>query len=262
MQPKFSDKWEHTDRPVLKNYRNDSGILQFHPQLELYFIDEGEMEISINAQTALLKAGEFAIVFCFDTHAYKTPTASRSSMLIIPLHLCEKFLAITKGLHPRSPFITDRAIYDQIKHYFELLKEAEEQPLLQYGYLQVILGILTASMQFEEAEDSLQTDLATRLLSYISQNYKSELSPSDVADALGYSHGYLSRLFHKRFGITMVQYITNTKLKNALAMMNEAENTITECALESGFSSVNSFYRAFSKEFGCSPSAYMKKIHQ
>ncbi len=262
MQPKFNDKWEHTDGLFQKSYRNDFCTLQFHSQIEIYFIDEGEMEISVGNQKNLLQEGQLSVALSYEPHFYKTLRASRSSVLIVPLHLCERFLSTTKGLHPISPFITERAVYEELKQYYELLKAAEGQHLLQYGYLQVILGIITATLPFEPADEPLDPDLATALLSYINQHFKRGLTPCEVAAALGYSPAYLSRLFRARFGITMIQYITNIKLKNTLTLLLEEKGSITDCALESGFSSFSSFYRAFHKEFHCSPGEYLKQIRK
>ncbi|MBQ7089957.1 MAG: helix-turn-helix transcriptional regulator, partial [Clostridia bacterium] len=40
--------------------------------------------------------------------------------------------------------------------------------------------------------------------------------------------------------------------------MKDPQNSIMDCAFESGFSSVRTFYRAFAAEFGCSPKEYRK----
>ena len=42
-------------------------------------------------------------------------------------------------------------------------------------------------------------------------------------------------------------------------LLKDEKNTHTFCALESGFNSVRTFYRAFKKEFGCAPQEYVSK---
>ena len=58
----------------------------------------------------------------------------------------------------------------------------------------------------------------------------------------------------------MIKYLTIVRLKNALMLMYEKKHSITYCALESGFSSVRTFYRAFSEEFACSPKEYISQF--
>lgn len=261
MQPKFNSRWEHTNTLICREYQNDTCNLQFHAQIELYFVDEGEMDLQVGGRQALLKEGQFSVALEYVTHAYKTPVSSRSSVLLIPPHLCKQFLTLVEGKRPRSPFITNRAVYDRIRPYYELLKQTRDNPLLQQGYLNVILGILYDCIPFETGAIP-NADLTTRILTCIEHHFTEDLTPSSVAETLGYSHSYLARFFKEHFGITLGQYLSAVKLKHALSLMLEEKVSVTDCALESGFSSVNSFYRAFSKEFGCSPSAYMKKIHQ
>ena len=61
------------------------------------------------------------------------------------------------------------------------------------------------------------------------------------------------------YGIS--QYITMVRLKHAVVLMQDEKHSITYCALESGFNSMRSFYRAFAKEFGCSPKEYIEKTN-
>jgi AraC-like DNA-binding protein len=43
-------------------------------------------------------------------------------------------------------------------------------------------------------------------------------------------------------------------------LMREKRMSITDCAMESGFGSLRTFYRVFEEEFGCSPHEYLKQI--
>ena len=262
MQPYFNRKWEHTNRLICRQYQDDFCNLQFHAQIEIYFVDEGEMEFSVGGHHAFLQEKQLSIALSYVPHAYKTPEHSCSSALFIPPHLCEKFLSLIEQKRPVCPFITDQAVYDRIRPFYAALTESEDQSLLQQGYLYVILGILYENLSFERISHSVHTDLATQILTYIEEHHREELTPSALATHLGYSHSYLARLFRAHLGVTLGQYITAVKLKHALSMIMEEKVNVTECALESGFSSVSSFYRAFSKEFNCSPSEYIKRIHK
>ena len=110
-QPKFNIERERNNHLFFKTYRNDKCLFQFHSQIEIYFVDEGEMEMLVGGKARTLHAGELSLALSYDTHAYKTPTFSRSSALLIPAHLCEDFLVLTKGKKLVSPFITDLDTY-------------------------------------------------------------------------------------------------------------------------------------------------------
>ena len=71
---------------------------------------------------------------------------------------------------------------------------------------------------------------------------------------------YNSRYFKNCFGIGLSRYITMVRLKNALMLMHEGKNTLTYCALESGFNSLRTFYRVFNEEFNSTPKEYINKL--
>ena len=65
-------------------------------------------------------------------------------------------------------------------------------------------------------------------------------------------------MFRSAFGIGIGRYISTVRLKNALLLLEDKCSSVTEIALECGFGSIRTFYRAFEREFGCSPSEYIK----
>jgi xylan 1,4-beta-xylosidase len=81
---------------------------------------------------------------------------------------------------------------------------------------------------------------------------------SQIAAHFGYSQSYISRYFKSCFNITLIKYLTIIKLQNAIMLMREGKHSATYCSLESGFSSMRTFYRAFYNEFGCSPGEFLK----
>ena len=57
MNPMFNLARERNNNLFYKSYKNDSTVLQFHSQIELYFVDRGEMEMWVNGHYKLLRAG-------------------------------------------------------------------------------------------------------------------------------------------------------------------------------------------------------------
>lgn len=256
-QPIFNAERESQNYLFYKSYQNDAGRFQFHSQIELYFVDEGEMEAWINDQHCILQAGEMSVSLSFDGHAYRTPEYSRSSVLIIPPYLCEEFITATKGKKSTAPFIVDKAAVREIKACYERIKEPHRNAVERLGYIYVILGIVMDHIFPEGAGDAHDLSVSARLLLYINENFKNGITPAQIAAHFGYSQSYLSRYFKSCFQITLIKYLTIIKLKNAIMLMHEQRHSVTYCALESGFASMRTFYNAFLKEFGCSPKEYM-----
>lgn len=260
MQPRFNIERDRANKLFVRSYTNDFCLFQFHSQVELYFIDEGEMEIFVGGRADTLRAGELSVALSYDSHVYRTPEASRSSVLLIPPYMCEEFIAATKGKRLESPFVKDGETVARIKGYYEALKDESIGRMRQLGYVYLILGTLLDAVKLIDADRPIDTDLGSRMLFYINENYKSPITPATIAQHFGYNQSYISRYFKSCFGINLGKYLTVTRLKSAILLLGEGKHDITYLALESGFSSMRTFYRAFHAEFGMSPKQYLATI--
>ncbi len=259
MQPKLNLQREKNDNLVCYSYKNDYCFLQFHSQIEIYIVDEGEMDMFVDGKKKTLKAGELSVALSFTPHDYKTRKFSRSSAIIIPPRFCEEFISHLGAKRLASPFISDPEAYKRIKECFFCLQNENLNRISRLGYLNVILGTVLECSALEAAQNPTDTELASKLLLYIDENYKNDISSGDIAVYFGYSQSYISRYFKACCGITLVRYINLMRLRNAAMLLSGGRHDIAYCALESGFSSMTTFYRSFKAEFGCPPKEYLKK---
>ncbi len=260
MKAEFGIIREKNNKLFYKEYQNDKGVFHFHSQIELYFVEEGEMEIYVNNQGRIVEAGEMSVALSYDAHSYKTPTSSKSSVFIIPLHMCEEFIKSIEHKRVTNPFITDKEVVLKIKSLIQEVDIKSTNEIKTMGYIYLILGLIMENIGFETTQDLHQPDLSSKILLYINENFTKDISLATLASEFGYSESHLSRYFKSYFNISLNQYITVIRLKNALMLMHEKKNTLTYCAFESGFGSMRTFYRVFFNEFGCSPKEYLKKM--
>jgi AraC-like DNA-binding protein len=147
----------------------------------------------------------------------------------------------------------------RILENFNELRKCGDNPIKQKGYVYVILGIIMENIGFEAADRAIDTNLSSQILFYINENYKNDISLDTIAAEFGYNPSYISRYFKSCFNSGISQYITMIRLKQAVMLMQDEKKSITYCALESGFNSMRSFYRAFANEFHCTPKEYIEK---
>ena len=93
---------------------------------------------------------------------------------------------------------------------------------------------------------------------YIEKNFRKDLQVSDIAEAVGLTRTYLSRLFHESEGMTIQQYIQKTKCRHAANMLQYTDYPIAEIAQYNGFSSQSYFGVCFQNWYGMTPNAYRK----
>ncbi len=94
--------------------------------------------------------------------------------------------------------------------------------------------------------------------SYIQENCDQPLSLNMVADHVGFSSYYLSRLFKQATSYSFVEYLTLHRIKRSQQLLADSTLNITEVSYQSGFNSISTFNRVFHQFMGCSPSDYRK----
>lgn len=90
----------------------------------------------------------------------------------------------------------------------------------------------------------------------------SNLTLETVSEKLGISKSHLSRILKSKLGIGFSEYINRLRVEEAKVFLEnpDFENyTLIAVSLESGFNSKSSFYSAFRKYMGCTPSEFREK---
>lgn len=93
---------------------------------------------------------------------------------------------------------------------------------------------------------------------YMEKNYSHKLSLDMVARTAGFAPAYFSRIFQAQVGKSYSQYLSAIRLKNAELLLIRTSKSITEIALETGYSHVSNFTEHFKKSNGMTPFAYRK----
>ncbi len=88
-------------------------------------------------------------------------------------------------------------------------------------------------------------------LRYIDEHYASDLSLDMVAEHIGISPFYLSRLFRHQRGENFVEHLTAVRMKAAERLARETALSIKEIAARTGYPNTTYFCRVFKKSNGC-----------
>lgn len=94
-------------------------------------------------------------------------------------------------------------------------------------------------------------------LDYIEDNLKAEINMDELCDMAGYSYVHFCRLFSHYVGLSPSEYITRRRLIHAVYDMSNGMTKV-DIALSYGFETYAGFYKAFKREFNCSPSEFIK----
>ena len=97
-------------------------------------------------------------------------------------------------------------------------------------------------------------------MDYIYSHIHYRITIEELAEYLGLSTSYLSRLFKKELGINVGQYINELKVEQAKNMLQNSDMKIIEIANHLSFSSQSHFIQVFQKITGVTPNKYRHQL--
>lgn len=96
----------------------------------------------------------------------------------------------------------------------------------------------------------------------IQREYQNELSLSGFADEVHLTPAYLSYLFKKETGMSLIKYITMIRMEKAKELLANTNNKIADIAKQVGYTNYSYFNIAFKNNVGVSPGTYREENSQ
>ena len=96
-----------------------------------------------------------------------------------------------------------------------------------------------------------------RIVRLIEDTLDAEITPAELAEKSGYSLWHFLHLFQQEVGMPLCRYRTRRRLAHAIWHVSGGMG-ITDAALRWGFGSHSGFFRAFRREYGMSPTAWLR----
>ena len=133
--------------------------------------------------------------------------------------------------------------YDEL----ELLLQRIEHELL--AERKILLGQRTIDSK----------DLVESINIYIKHNYNSFIDFSEIAERLGFTQAYLTKVFKKYMEVTPARYLKEYRISVAKKLLMSSNLSIKEIADQVGFEDPFHFSKSFKDVVGESPKQYRKQ---
>jgi signal transduction histidine kinase/DNA-binding response OmpR family regulator len=147
----------------------------------------------------------------------------------------------------------------------------EDMARLNCGVVSVLnKGMFSASETLEHVTAALSRRhrpgteaqrLVFKAMTYIHTNYRENISRCDIASHVGVSERHLARCFQQEVGLAPITYLNRFRVKVAKLLLDTGRMSITNVAMEVGFSTGGYFTRVFRDEEGISPREYIQGKH-
>lgn len=120
------------------------------------------------------------------------------------------------------------------------------------------LGLDCKTSEYITEEDNL----ISKVKNYIYLNRNKDITSNDICRELNCSRSLVSHQFKTQTGMSLREYLTKLRLKDAKSLLENSNLTVTDIAFTVGFGSSNYFANVFKKEIGMSPNSYRKEARK
>lgn len=140
---------------------------------------------------------------------------------------------------------------------------ASSRQIRQCGSIQQMFCIAGETTQkfiamVEENQKNLEKRPIRKAKQFIYDHYQKEVSLEEISQAVGLNPSYLSSIFKKETGQSIMDFLTEYRLEQAKNLLLHSELTISEVAWRVGYTDEKYFMRIFKKKLGLTCSEFCK----
>ncbi len=253
----------------------------WHDELELGFVLQGDITISINTQRYVISEGDGVFVNSGVLHSFSSSGPVEG---LLPLVVFQPSLVYgskstvfwKKYLQPLTEAVNfshavlkssvpwQKQTVEEIKKIYQLFLSAEP------GFEFRVKNSLTESLyQFcmhcsdllntDSARNSTEINRLRQMLDFIQCHYMEPIQLQQIADSAAISQRECLRCFQAIIGISPKRYVTDLRIQKAKELLCGSSLSLLEICECCGFQSQSYFTKTFRKIVGCAPGQYRKK---
>ena len=248
-----------------------------HSFYEIYLFEEGNVSLEIEDNIYEMKAGDVIIVPPKIYHRAVSEdkvTVYRRFVVWISesnvadlMRRSESYGYIFKKAEEEKEYIyhLDTLSHNSIKN--KLIGILEELHTERFGKEEQLKNLMRDFLlnlnrfAYHENEKTMineRISVYQTITDYISTHLEDDLSLDALSEYFYLNKYYIAHLVQENTGLSLHQYITKKRLSACCEAARDGQLIGDVCA-QYGFQNYSGFYRAFKKEYGMSPSAYIEK---
>ncbi|PLR42238.1 AraC family transcriptional regulator [Chimaeribacter arupi] len=245
----------------------------WHQCLEILFVMRGYGIVIVDNQQYTLRPGRMFIFPPFKLHKVYVEQGPANPYERTTLHI--ENVVIDTAL---QPFPKRRAIFRQLcdtqslARIYDLSEHSDHLDYLLENFhtlcrhgthqLEDIVVLVLQLMAFMPEQGvhhhAFPHTTATKVMNWIEENYDCKFSLERLAQAVGLSRSYTSRVFSQETGGSIQEYLVTRRVKCACELLRGTDLTIEQIGQKSGFADTPYFITSFKKLIGQTPLQYRK----
>lgn len=256
----------------------------WHAGIEMIMPVRGTYQVVAEGVQYDLKEDDIIIINTSVMHSLAAPPSGERIILQFDVSLLHS-LKEMETLLSMLPPITCLKKEDEDQNFYMYVKKKMDSIVKEYGekqpfceaviYAELISiftalgrraaeGVYSKNAERDNNGASKQKEYMETVLnacSYINHHYQENITLEQVAAISGFSKFHFTRIFKQCMDKTFYEYLNERRITKAEELLYATVLSITDIAMNSGFSSISAFNRTFKSIKGCSPSEYRSKIY-
>lgn len=264
----------------LSSHKNPGCIFppHYHQTIEVLYFKEGSARLRCQDKEYLAQQGNIFIINSKETHSCETSHSNLSYIVLsFELSFLSNQAADVCQINYLQPLLDNdivfsndikepssiRLLFDEIVHEYEK-KDYAYELAIKARLCSLLLCLLRNPTQIslpgnDKKHLLIKKENLLPCFYFIENKYMEKISLQDLAQQANMSREHFCRVFKEITGQTPVFYLLQYRLKKAATLLSTTKFTITQIALQTGFSDSNYFSRQFRKYYKISPSSFKQK---
>ena len=213
---------------------------------------EEEMRMYRHVRDGDLRSVEEArLTFCAQKqgHLSDDPLTNMKYLFVASMTLVMRF-AVSGGMNSETAYTTSDYYIQQMDKY----KTVEDISRLHEEAIEYFTRYMRAVKK-----EKVYSKTVMRCMDYIHRHLNSSIRVTDIAGQIKRNPDYLSSLFKKETGISITDYIMESKLRAAESMLLDTECSCAAVSAAFAFSSQSYFTKLFRQYTGQTPKKYRER---
>lgn len=242
-------------------YEGRSSVLHWHREVELLLAVGDRLDVRVNGAVYPVEPGEMIYLpsQCLHTMDVASERSAFIAIVFNPVLLSDHYY--TLPLLGRA--ITHPVKDENIQLFMHSITLFEDRPLFYQMELKSHLLMLMKAIMVRQSESSGITDQydpipqpVKNAIQYLHDHYQKRITIDELSDQVNFSKYYLIRVFKKYTGYTPVQYLNSYRMRQAVELLRDGQQTVAQIAHEVGYESESYFVRKFREQYKCTPTNY------
>jgi xylan 1,4-beta-xylosidase len=243
----------------------ETDTLHFHDEMEIMYVLSGRCAVMMSSHNFVMGTEDVVVFNPFELHEMYRESGAHTLSFYIPMSILEQ-----AGL---GSVRCCSSIQKEQEDFFRIFRVRlaalflcckEEKMYQQVNVLNHLFGVLAILKQCFEVEEQRgkwvpqDGGWIKEAVLYIREHFCEAITIQEVAEHVYLSKSYLSREFQNQMGVSFSDYLRKMRLEKAAHLLSTGTQSVTDIALECGFSNTNTFIVNFRQEYGKTPNVYRK----